>query len=122
MGSQQTKRQEQTFEFALRERTHAGFKDGFECQGIREGLPFIPAAGMERIEERKHPSDGLAGPRADSVWQIEQRLLAMCGSKDAAAERNVAGVRGDQSRQALEERGLAGTVGTNQAQDFVLLN
>ena len=64
--------------------------------------------------------DGLVGPGAYAVREVEERLLALPGGQRLAAEFDAAAIGGEQAGEAFEQRRLACAVGADQAEDFAL--
>src|ERR1019366_8480159 len=69
-----------------------------------------------------HPVDGLGGPGAYAIREVEKRLLAAARGQRRAAELDRAAIGGEQAGEAFKECGLACAVGADQAEDFALVD
>ena len=76
------------------------------------------AAAEEAEREVDRPSHGLRRPRHDGIGQIEQRGRAGTVAHRPPLVHERAGVERQHPAEALEQRGFAGAVGTDQAEHF----
>jgi hypothetical protein len=113
---QQCERQHQAAAEALRQRAHALAQHRPEAEranDLRDGALSPAIHGHEQLD---HPGDILIFPGPQSVRQVEQELAAMRQADRSIAPKNPAGVGGDDAGDRLHERGLAGAIGSDQAE------
>jgi hypothetical protein len=115
---QQADRQHDPLPLPLRQRPNRMLQQ--RCQGEPgdEVLAQIPASPEKSDGKVERPADRLCRPGRDRVGQIEQRAAAFASCHRMAAEKDAPIRRGQHPRHAFEQRRLARSVGSDQAEDF----
>ena len=76
---EESQSQQDALGFALGKRTDSRFEQAFEFEVCGECVAFTMRPAIKRFEEREDPLDGLVGPGAYAVRQVEERMLAVPG-------------------------------------------
>src|SRR5262245_4264013 len=116
--------QQRALALAFRKRADGKVEQRFEVEFFNNVLRRSAVGGRrsrvrrseEPSDEPERPSNRLRGPRRDRVWQVKHRCRPFLRRQRAAVPEYAAGIGRQDAAETFEERGLAGAVGTDEAE------
>jgi hypothetical protein len=110
--------QEDALPFTLRERADRLREQAIQIELLDEVIAERRGASKEPDREVQRPPHRLRRPRCDTIGQIKQQRRAFAGREPSSPGLYETRIGRQKARETLEERRLAGAVGTNQAEHF----
>ena len=120
LRSEEPDGQQNALPLSLRECADARVEHCGEVEPGDDVLDSRPAGAKEVTREIECPANRLSRPWRDSIWQIEEVVVPLAGSHHRVVDTDGPGIRGQQPRETLEERRLAGTIRADQAEDLAV--